>query len=250
MIHSNNTVTNRVRRVAIIAFLLIGAAFSLRASTASVSASTAATKVKSAHQHLQTQNIEDLQVGDLVLARDEYGTEIGLKPIKEVYRRTSNHLRHLTFEAADGTRQTLSTTDEHPFWSVSAGKFIEAGRLPIGHQVTGPLGFEQRLVQSQREEKPYGVPVFNFQVEGFHTYYVKESNHPNTAILVHNANHAYRVMSPDEITSVNAGGWADHIGSEIPGVKQLWTDEAAARRWQEFLTKQNGRTRNRGRKLG
>ena len=74
MIHSNNTMTNSVRRVAIIASLLVGAAFSLRASTSSVSASTAVSTVKSAHQHLQTQNIEDIRLGQRV---------VGTNPIRE-----------------------------------------------------------------------------------------------------------------------------------------------------------------------
>ena len=66
-----------------------------------------------------TKAIEDIAVGDLVLARDEHGTALGWKPVKEVYRRTSDHLRHLTFRDAAGHEQTFETTDEHPFWSVT-----------------------------------------------------------------------------------------------------------------------------------
>ncbi|MFN8707564.1 MAG: polymorphic toxin-type HINT domain-containing protein, partial [Planctomyces sp.] len=123
---------------------------------------------------------------DLVLARDEHGSAIGLKPVKETYQRVSHHLRHLTFETPDGTQQTLSTTDEHPFWSVTAEEFVEAGSLIVGHFVTGPNGETQTLVSSVREEFPEGVPVFNFQVTDYHTYFVAASA-DKPVMLVHNA---------------------------------------------------------------
>ena len=69
-------------------------------------------------------NIEDIPPGDQVRLRDEYGRNIGLKHIKEVYHRTFAHLRHVTFEAEDGVQQTLSATDERPVWSVPANKFV------------------------------------------------------------------------------------------------------------------------------
>lgn len=156
-----------------------------------------------------TKDIENIRAGDLVLARDEHGREIGLKPVKEVYQRTSYHLRHLTFESLDGIQQTLSTTDEHPFWSVTANEFVDAGSLPVGDQVVGPSGKQQAVVASTREEFPKGVPVFNFQVEDFHTYYVSASA-VSDALLVHNADHAYRVMSPEEVSAIKNGRkWAD-----------------------------------------
>jgi hypothetical protein len=124
------------------------------------------------------------------LARDEHGTAIGLKPVKETYQRVSYHLRHLTFETADGTQQTLSTTDEHPFWSVTPEEFVEAGSLIVGHSVAGPTGETQTLVSSALEEFPDGVPVFNFQVTDYHTYFVAASA-DKPVMLVHNANNFY-----------------------------------------------------------
>lgn len=135
---------------------------------------------------LVTKNIEDIQAGDLVLARDEHGSAIGLKPVKEAYQRVSHHLRYLTFETPDGNQQTLSTTDEHPFWSVTAEEFVEAGSLIVGYFVTGPNGETQTLVSSNREEFPNGVPVFNFLVTDYHSDFVAESA-AKPVILVHNA---------------------------------------------------------------
>ncbi|MGB4708013.1 MAG: hypothetical protein WBH28_06095, partial [Fuerstiella sp.] len=49
-----------------------------------------------------------------------------------------------------------------------------------------PHGKTQTLVGSTREEFPNGIPVFNFQVEDFHTYYVAAST-GDDVLLVHNA---------------------------------------------------------------
>lgn len=187
------------RRWAIAACLIVGCVFSLRAMTSDLAAKvTSETSQRAELQgsvdltapadavvKLVTKNIEDIQAGDLVLARDEHGSAIGLKPVKETYQRVSHHLRHLTFETANGTQQMLSTTDEHPFWSVTAEEFIEAGSLIVGHSVTGPNGETQTLVSSAREEFPDGVPVFNFQVTDYHTYFVAASA-DKPVMLVHN----------------------------------------------------------------
>jgi hypothetical protein len=190
-----------LRRLAIAGCLIVGCVFSFRtmmpdvaakvtsetSAVAEIQASVDLSVPVDADVKLVTKNIEDIQAGDLVLARDEHGTAIGLKPVKETYQRVSHHLRHLTFEAPDGTQQSLSTTDEHPFWSVTAEEFVEAGELIVGHSVTGPNGETQTLVNSNREEFPEGVPVFNFQVTDYHTYFVAESA-DKPVMLVHNAN--------------------------------------------------------------
>ena len=176
-----------------------------------------------------TRNIEDLKPGDLVLARDEYGTAVGLKPVKEVYRRISNHLRHLSFESSDGTQQTLSTTDEHPFWSVTADDFIEAGSLIVGHSVAGPNGETQTLVSSNREEFPEGVRVFNFQVTDYHTYFVAASA-DKPVMLVHNADYARTGTGPFGYPTGTIDHASIHTGRHIAEnlTEQLVMAEAKA----------------------
>jgi hypothetical protein len=132
----------------------------------------------------RTKRMDEVQENDYVVARDGHGTEIGPRRVTKVFRRTSDHLRLLTLEARDGTRQTIKTTDEHPFGCADSLHFIPAGQLPLGHQVPGPKGELQTLVASVREEHPEGIPVFNFEVEGFHTYFV--GSLIGKSILVHN----------------------------------------------------------------
>ncbi len=134
-----------------------------------------------------TKNIEDVEEGDYVLARDEFGNDIGLRRVVEVYRRTSDHLRILTFQADDGTQQTLETTNEHPFWVVGDKTFTDAKDLKVGDQVTSPHGELQTLLATKCEPHAEGVAVFNFQVEGYHTYYVREHGTRGPPLLVHNS---------------------------------------------------------------
>ena len=157
-----------------------------------------------------TKNIEDVEKGDFVLARDEHGREIGYRRVVEVYRRTSFHLRHLKFRDQRGHFQDLATTDEHPFLDAESDKFVNAGDLPLFAKVTAPDGQLQTLVLSKREEHPEGVPVFNFQVEGFHTYYVHQPG-ASVPVLVHNANAQF--YSPDK----HVADIANDIEARYPG---------------------------------
>jgi hypothetical protein len=149
------------------------------------SASIAATQ--QAGPKYETKKFKDIRKGDMVLARDEYGNEIGLRRVVELYRSTSDHLRILEFESDGGTLQKLETTDEHPFWDEKKATHVAAKDLCVGDQVVGPNGEPSRLVSTRHEPHPEGIEVFNFQVEGAHTYYVKSHGINAPPVLVHNA---------------------------------------------------------------
>ena len=134
----------------------------------------------------RTKRIDEIRVGDIVMARDEFGNELGLKRVVEVYRRVSDHLRILKFESEDAQTQTLETTNEHPFWVVNHDRFVNAAHLSVGDEFTGPNGEATRLVSTEYEPHPEGVPVYNFKVEDYHTYFVNGTGSDVTPILVHN----------------------------------------------------------------
>jgi hypothetical protein len=186
------------RRLAILTSLAIGLFYTARIATQPVPVNAALMEAAAGGYTTFTRKIEDVRPGDLVLSRDEHGTTIAPRSVKEVYRRTSYHLRNLTFRDDSGHQQTLQTTDEHPFWSVSDNAFVDAGELEAGAKVTSPNGNLQTLVATSRDERPDGVPVFNFQVDGFHTYYVAESTTADV-LLVHNADY------PDAAFGLEAG---------------------------------------------
>ncbi len=109
------------------------------------------------------------------------------KRVKQIFRRITDHLRHLTFQSPTGARQTFETTDEHPFWSQSEFRWRPAGDLQPGDRVIDPHGEQSLLIATHREPHPEGVTVYNFEVEGFHSYFVAAKGPGGQPVLVHNA---------------------------------------------------------------
>ncbi|QDT64699.1 hypothetical protein V22_19400 [Calycomorphotria hydatis] len=132
--------------------------------------------------------IEDIQIGDRVLARDEFGEEIGWQPVRRLFRNTVDHLRFVKLRSPDGPTQTIEATDEHPFWSTDRNNWIAAVDLKLGEQLTGPDGQPLAVVWNTREDHPEGVAVYNFEVTNAHTYYVSAPGDPRgPPVLAHNA---------------------------------------------------------------
>jgi hypothetical protein len=157
----------------------------------------------------ETRAIQDIREGDIVLARDEFGTDLAPKRVVETYERTSDHLRILEFRSLDGVTQTLKTTNEHPFWSVNQGRFVEAVDLEVGDQFSGPNGELQTLTSTEYEPHPEGITVYNFQVEDYHTYFVNENGARAPPMLVHNMcgsrGKVYRELSAYDRARLDAG---------------------------------------------
>lgn len=99
----------------------------------------------------------------------------GAQRILGVFKRTTSTL----LLVQTGT-ETLTTTPEHPFWVIDKG-WVAAGQLRNGDRVDAktPLGYATIL---SIETKPASnIPVYNFHVEGTHTYRVGKEG-----LLVHN----------------------------------------------------------------
>jgi Holliday junction resolvase-like predicted endonuclease len=134
-----------------------------------------------------TEDIERLRVGDSVLAMDPATGEVRQHRVVDHFQRTAYELRVLEVIGQDGTGQRIETTDEHPFWVVAKGGFVPAGELEIGDEFLGPVGEIQILTGTRVEQHPEGVPVFNFEVEDAHTYFVLGEDLQGDPLLVHNA---------------------------------------------------------------
>jgi hypothetical protein len=110
----------------------------------------------------------------------DHGLAASDRSVVHVFRHAVDHVRILVVRGSDGKREALRTTDDHPFWVVGQG-FIRAGRLVAGAMFVEADGRHARLVSTRREARPEGVPVYNFEVDGTHTYLVGRRG-----ILVHN----------------------------------------------------------------
>ncbi|MFE9439110.1 polymorphic toxin-type HINT domain-containing protein [Streptomyces sp. NPDC006602] len=131
----------------------------------------AGTKVATEHG---TRPIEEIQAGDRVWAQDPETGERRLRTVAGVMQRTADAL-----VSVDIGTETLRATTEHPFWVRGKGWTGAEALLP-GDRLTTLDGKDARVESVTRNRGP--VQVFNFEVEGDHTYFVGASK-----VLVHNA---------------------------------------------------------------
>lgn len=146
--------------------------------------------------------IETIREGDFVLARDDEG-RVSPQRVVRTFAGFCDHLRLVTLVDGDGRSQTLRTTDEHPFWSATIQDWICAGDLEPGMLCEGPNGERLTVESTARQEHTLGVPVYNFEVENAHTYFVQETPESPAPLLVHNA--TTTAANPCVVQSVQDG---------------------------------------------
>ena len=119
--------------------------------------------------------IDQVEVGDEVVATDPETGEQKIKKVAHVFV----HDDALTdLQLADGT--VLSTTEDHPYWSVDDQRFERADELSRGERVLGADGRTIKVSGLRLASTHQGL-AYNLSVEGIHTYHVGDD-----AILVHN----------------------------------------------------------------
>ena len=143
--------------------------------------------------------IEDIEVGDKVLASDPETGETAYKQVLNTYIYVKDTLVYVTIDG-----ETIETTKEHPFWVEGQGwtkaKFLETGdqlRDANGNTITID---NVKIVKLPENKYTF---VYNFEVADFHTYYVADSS-----ILVHNTkeclkNHSVDVDLPNRRQAFN-----------------------------------------------
>ncbi|MFD2288251.1 DUF4280 domain-containing protein [Pedobacter petrophilus] len=130
----------------------------------------AGTKV---HAASGQRNIEDIVVGDEVWAWDEESGAIALKAVTATMQREVDATVEITLEG-----ETIETTAEHPFYTRDGWK--DAADLTQDDELQtkeGDWAFIKKHNFAYQKRK-----VFNFEVEGWHTYFVGV-----LAWLAHNA---------------------------------------------------------------
>ncbi|MFJ5260471.1 polymorphic toxin-type HINT domain-containing protein [Streptomyces sp. NPDC088387] len=130
----------------------------------------------------ETKDIEDVRVGDKILATDPETGETGSHEVTRLIRTEEDKkFNELSIATDEGVEQ-LTATYEHPFWSPSERRWVEAHQLESGMSlltddadtviVTANRSFTQRAA------------TYNLTVSGVHSYYVLAGATP---VLVHNS---------------------------------------------------------------
>ncbi|MDC7295415.1 HINT domain-containing protein [Butyrivibrio sp. DSM 10294] len=119
--------------------------------------------------------IEQIEEGEFVLSEDPETGDVTYKRVLETYVHETTELIHLKIDG-----EAIATTPAHPFYVKNIG-FVLAGDLEEGTTLVDNEGNELHLLIKRWEQLQNAVPVYNFAVEDYHTYFVGSTN-----VLVHN----------------------------------------------------------------
>ena len=119
--------------------------------------------------------IQDIQVGDLVLSRDEATGQTAYKPVTALLAGSERQIWEVSVETVDAVgasrTETFGTTDEHP-WRLVGGEWRETAELEPGDRLVTADGREASVTAIARTDRL--ERTYNFEVEGYHTYFVGE----------------------------------------------------------------------------
>lgn len=183
-------------------------------------------------------NIEDIEVGDRVLAKDENNPdgELVYKEVTALYRNQRDDIIKLHVG-----EQVIETTDNHPFWVEGKG-WVFADELRVGDKLQKADGSNLTIDKVEFVKLDEPVMVYNFTVADFHTYYVTD-----LGIWVHNTNCSFGagkymtskemnqalsvVKSGKDVTFRTKQQAVDFIKSKFPGFKQEVAGGRSAEGW-------------------
>ncbi|MCE9498951.1 MAG: TIGR04388 family protein [Leptospira sp.] len=118
--------------------------------------------------------IEDIKAGDRVLSWNEKSGVKSFNRVNQTFVRTANQIYRITYQ--DGNK--VETTWNHPFYIEGKG-WVQGKDLVVGDHSTTANGALVGIVSIAIDNR--NETVYNFEVEGNHTYFVTE-----TLVLVHN----------------------------------------------------------------
>ncbi|WP_067498327.1 polymorphic toxin-type HINT domain-containing protein [Actinoplanes sp. TFC3] len=126
--------------------------------------------------------IKDVKVGDAVLATDPQTGQTESRPVVELHRNLDKDLADVTVRDAEtGKQVVLHTTQHHPFWSESTGRWTDAAALKPGEKLHALDG---GVVVVTAVKNWIGHAVMrDLTVDEIHSYYVIAGP---TSVLVHN----------------------------------------------------------------
>ena len=122
--------------------------------------------------------IEQIEIGDMVWARDAESGVTGLKPVTDLIRRNQRQIWIVEFLSDDGELARFETTDDHPWWIPGAG-WLRTDQLRPGLIATTLDEDPASISRVERTERVDAT--YNLTVADFNTYFVGELQ-----VLVHN----------------------------------------------------------------
>ena len=125
--------------------------------------------------------IDEIEVGDYVLAENVETGEKEYKRVTKVYVKEATEVVHVKTDAKEDSDQTIDTTANHPFYVEGRG-WVAAINIEAGDKLHTESGVVVTVTSVATEKLTKPIKVYNLEVEDFHTYYVTEDG-----VLVHNS---------------------------------------------------------------
>jgi len=156
--------------------------------------------------------IEAIAAGDVVLSRDERSGTVRARRVARTFTRRARSLVDVTLVGGDGARETVRATPEHRIWSEGRG-WVEAKDLGDDDRL---VDLDGRVVRvASVVDVPVEAVVYNFEVEGTHTYFVGA-----LGTWVHNAcdpiKPVFNSLSGPSIPSVSSQTVSNALGNTLP----------------------------------
>lgn len=117
--------------------------------------------------------IEEIEVGDKVLAKSDETGEVAYKEVVGLFQKQTDEI----YKVYIGD-EVIEATAEHPFWLDGKG-WTEVKDLKVGDLLVTSGGATLAIDKIKKE--PREATVYNFEVADFHSYFVS-----NLGIWVHN----------------------------------------------------------------
>ncbi|MFC3149441.1 polymorphic toxin-type HINT domain-containing protein [Litoribrevibacter euphylliae] len=115
--------------------------------------------------------IEDVEVGDLVVSKDDVTGDVKLKPVVQLFVNHNKPILNLILVDEQGVEEEFGVTQEHPFNIENKG-WVNAGDLLVGEKVIG-LKDRELFVKSVSLAASLHT-TYNFEVADYHSYFVGE----------------------------------------------------------------------------
>ncbi|WP_245563635.1 polymorphic toxin-type HINT domain-containing protein [Longispora albida] len=125
--------------------------------------------------------IGDIDLGDEVMATDPATGETKAEPVTILHSNRDTELTELTVADENGETETLSTTQNHPFWDATSGAWADAGKLVPGRELYTIDGHRITVIEVRNHTG--SKQMRDLTVANLHTYYVVAAGAP---VLVHN----------------------------------------------------------------
>jgi len=126
--------------------------------------------------------IEEIELGDRVLARNPETGETALKSVTDLIRLNERQIWEVSLSGNNGASEFFETTDDHPWWVVDEagqGSWKDTAELLAGMIVT--TADNQTMIITKVLETDRIDATYNLTVANFETYFVGENK-----VLVHN----------------------------------------------------------------